>query len=186
MAKSGQPVLSVIVRRFKAAARPEIQASLARLQAAAAQQSGYMGGQNDVSETDGICEITTVFAFDTRTNLSRWEKSDVRNVILTELNQHPQESPNRTTFEGLAILLHPASTLQKFEVVLILIFWILLIGAGLGFLADITLPPTVPPIVRQVLIVTLNVVLISYVLLPWSSKTLTALKARFSGAAKGP
>ncbi|MHA6325493.1 hypothetical protein [Roseivivax sp. CAU 1753] len=146
---------------------------------------GYLGEQNSLSEGETTCELVTVFAFDSRRNLERWERSTLRIQFLAELDRHPQESSKHTTFDDLARLLHPRSHVSKIEVVLILIFWIVVLGGLLDYLADIILPGAVPPMARSVLLISVNVILISYVFLPRTSMALTRLKMRLSAARKG-
>ncbi|WP_226782946.1 antibiotic biosynthesis monooxygenase [Oceaniglobus trochenteri] len=180
MSKDAQPVLSVITRRFRPELAKDIRAALENLQKAAARQPGYLGEQNSLTQVDDGCELVTVFAFDSRANLLRWESSDVRKTFLAQLERHPQESVKHTTFDGLSFLLGPQASLRKIEIVAILIFWIFLSGMALGHLADLVLPTALPAPLRSLLLISVNVALISYVLLPWSSRVLTRVKARFS------
>lgn len=184
MSNQARPALSIIVRRFRHEFKDEIMQSLRELQKAAADQPGYLGDHNSLSEHHEYCELVNVFAFSSRTNLERWESSDLRNKYLAELDRHPQEATKHTHFDELAQLLSPTSQVSKIEIVIILIFWILVLGAFLGYLADYLLPAAFPPVWRSVLLISVNVILISYVFLPWSSNGLTKLKSRIAGDAK--
>lgn len=179
MPKEAHPVLSVIIRRFRKKHEDRIRQSLTRLQEAARGQPGFLGEQNSVSHADSYCELVTVFAFDSRKSLERWEGSDLRNRLIADLDRHPHESSKHTQFDDLSVLLHPQSRVSKIEIVLVLIFWILALGAVLDHVAGFLLPQGMPPVMRNMLLVSVNVVLISYVLLPWSSRCITRLKTRF-------
>lgn len=175
-----RPVLSVIVRRFMPDIEPDIREAFARLQRAAEDQPGYIGAQNSLSQRTEWCELVTVFAFDSRRNLDRWERSNRRKSLLAALDRHPQESSKHAGFDRLALLPHPASRIGKAETVAILIVWILSLGTVLGGIADHALPDTVPRLGRDAIVVSINVLLISYIFLPWSSVLLTRLKDRLS------
>ena len=175
-----RPIVSIIIRRFRQEFEQDIMQSLRELQIVAAKQPGYLGDQNHLSHDRGCCELVNVFAFDSTKNLERWETSDERARHLKILDAFPQEKSNHVKFDELEPLLGPQSNTSKIEIVLILIFWIVLIGAVLGYLADFLLPASFPQFGRTVLLISINVVLISYFFLPWSSKLLGRLKSRFS------
>ena len=102
----------------------------------------------------------------------------MRERLVDELDRHSHDTLKHSQFGDLALLLHPEAQLRKYEIVVILIFWILLAGAGLRYLSDLALPGLLAPMWLNVLLVSVNVVLISYVFLPWSSMLVTRLKAR--------
>ncbi|MEZ5778237.1 MAG: hypothetical protein R3E44_07745 [Paracoccaceae bacterium] len=184
MPKQTRAVLSIIVRRFDQEFEEEIGRSLARLQRAAAEQPGYLGEQNSLTRRADGCELVTVFVFDSRANLERWENSAARERHLAELDRHPQEITRHTRFDELARLLDPGAGISRIEIVAILIFWIVILGEALRHIADLVLPDALQPFWRNLLMISVNVVLISYAFLPWSSIALTRLKARFSQRGK--
>ncbi|MFD2741361.1 hypothetical protein ACFSUD_17435 [Sulfitobacter aestuarii] len=176
MPNDARPVLSIIVRRFHQDRKADILHSLHRLQQVAADQPGYLGDHNSLSEEETQCELVNVFAFNSRKNLERWEASELRNRCLAELDRHPQKATRHKDFEELARLLPQTSRISKIEIVVILIFWILISGTCLGYLGDLLLPTGFPAVGRSILLVTINVLLISYLFLPWTSNILTKLK----------
>lgn len=180
MAKEERPLLSVIVRRFPQRLQREIEQSLGKTQRAMANQPGFVGLQNSFSHEDGYCELVTVFAFDSVDSLEKWKSSPIRKGFVKELDIYSQDSVTHAQFGDLALLLHPQAQLRKIETVAILIFWILSLGGFLRYLADFFLPGIFEPYWRNVLLVLVNVMLISYIFLPWSSMIVTKLKARFS------
>ncbi|KGJ05134.1 Antibiotic biosynthesis monooxygenase (ABM) superfamily enzyme [Paracoccus halophilus] len=178
MPQDTRPVLSVAVRRFDRNFEQHIRKSLRQLQEAAAEQPGYLGEQNSVSHVEDHCELVTVFAFDSQTNLDNWENSELRNRLIAEIDRHPHESTKHTGFDDFSVLLHPQSKVTRIEIVLVLIFWIILLSGVLNRIADFVLPDSFPPALRYVLTISVNVGLISYIFLPWSSRMLTRLRDR--------
>ncbi len=180
MTESANPVLSVVVRRFDHELRDDVEGLVKKTQQAVSLQVGFIRLQNSLSSKGNGHELVTVFSFDTRENLEKWEKSPVRLDLIGELDRLTSDDLTHTRFDGLALLASPKASVRKLETVAILIFWILVIGRILGVLADLSLPASIRPFWRDVLVITINVVLISYVFLPWSVTILTRLKARFS------
>lgn len=180
MSTEAGPVLSVIVRRFKPEYDDDIERAVRQIQQAVARQPGFAGVQNSLSRQEGCSELVTVFAFDSRESLDAWRRSDARNAFVQELDRWSQDSTSHTQFGELAQLLNPKAQLRKIEVVAILIFWILVSGSALKYVAALLLPEPALPVWRDLLLVVVNVVLISYVLLPWSSLALTRLKTRIA------
>lgn len=183
MSQDARPILSVIARRFRQELRDDIENLVKRTQQAVSNQPGFVGLQNSLTSGENGCELVTVFSFDSHENLERWENSPVRKGFVEELDRHSLDNSTYTKFDGLALLNSPKARVSKIETVAILIFWILVLGGILGYLADFLLPESLDLMWRNVLIVSVNVVLISYVFLPWSSTLLTRLKARLSRSA---
>jgi len=172
---------SIIVRRFQHEYEEDIMQSLNQLQKVAADQPGYLGDHNSLSQGNEYRELVNVFAFDSRKNLERWESSGVRNGLLAELDRHPQEATKHSLPDDLVSLLHPKTQESKIEIVVILIFWIVVLANILDYFADFILPTTLFPFWRSVLLISVNVALISYIFLPWSGKMLARFKAKFAG-----
>jgi antibiotic biosynthesis monooxygenase (ABM) superfamily enzyme len=173
------PVLSVITRRFRREDAGNVDATVEQIQRVVADQPGFLGIQNSLSEGAEICELMTVFAFDSQENRRKWEESPLRKEFVAELDRLSQDSTLHTQFGDLGLLLPPNGQISKPETVAILILWILILAGLLRRLADATLPETFTSPWRDVLLISVNVVLISYVFLPWSGIALTRLKALF-------
>ncbi len=184
MTQGADPVLSVVVRRFEHEVRDDVENLVERIRQAVSLQTGFIRLQDSFSSKGSGYELVTVFSFDTRGNLEKWGNSPVRRDLVEELDQLTSDDLTHTRFDGLALLASPKARVGKGETVAILIFWILVIGSILGVLADLSLPDSIGPFWRDALIITINVLLISYVFLPWSSTMLTRLKARFSKSSK--
>lgn len=177
MSKEERSLLSVIVRRFPQQLTSDVEKSLRKTQAAMASQPGFVGLQNSLTDEDGYCELVTVFAFDCADNLDKWKRSPIRDRFVKQLDVYSQDSVTQVQFDDLALLLDPKAQLRKIETVAILIFWILLLGSALRYLADLYLPNIFAPELQNALLILVNVLLISYIFLPWSSMIVTRLKA---------
>lgn len=174
------PVLSVIVRKFPQELECEVERLLVKIQQAVASQPGFVGLQSSLSQGVDGCELVTVFAFDSHENLAGWKSSPVREGIVRELDAYSPDSATHEQFGDLALLLHPKAVVSKIEMIGILIFWILILGESLRYIAEFLLPEAFARPWRDVLLITVNVVLISYVFLPGSCKLLTRLKMLIS------
>lgn len=179
MTEETQPVLSVIVRRYPLEAEEDVRALAAEIQAAVSARPGLAGVQNSLSRAGGYCELVSVFSFATRRQLAEWDASPARIALVARLDSGALDTPTRQEFGNLSLLLPPAARIRRGETIAILIFWILLLGHLLRWLAGL-LPVRVPDPWQNVLLVTLNVLLISYIFLPGSSIALTRLKARLA------
>ncbi|TNF17855.1 MAG: hypothetical protein EP318_20220 [Rhodobacteraceae bacterium] len=169
--------VTVIIRRVPLDARAEVQAAIARLRVAAHRFEGYQGAEDTYLPTTGRhVDLVTVFSFDTRENLRRWESSEERKRVIADVDRLCLKVSDRASFDGLALLQPEGVKASKIETVAILIVLILI----LGWLADMVLPPMPEPW-RTALSVTVNVCLISYLFLPWSIRGLVALKKKLFG-----
>lgn len=184
MPKENRPLLSVIVRRFPHKVEHDIEQSVEKIQMAVANQPGFVGLQSSLSHEENYCELVTVFAFDSGKNLENWKSSPIRKSFAKELDKYSQDDVTHAQFGDLALLLQPKAQLSKIETVAILIFWILFLGDSLRYLAEFLMPETLVPFWRNVLLVSANVMLISYVFLPWSGMIVTKFKTAVSGRAQ--
>ncbi len=123
--------------------------------------------------------MVTVVSFDSRENFEGWKNSPLRNDFVKELDVYTLADTNYANFEGLSLLASPKDGAAKIAIVAIIIFWILVLGGLLGFLANEFLPVTISAAWMNVFVVTINVTLISYFLLPWSLAFLENIKRGF-------
>lgn len=181
MTAQAAPIVSVIVRRF----RPEDEAAFmqvtGRIGAEVAARPGFAGLQTKRTERGDHVEFVTVYAFDTQTKMERWEASETRARLVAELDRLSVDRSSQTRFSGLAILTDPAAGITTFETVLILLFWILILAALLEDLAVLVLPGWPRGFVRDTVLITINVLLISYLFLPLSSRIWARAKALVTG-----
>lgn len=177
------PIVSVIVRRYRPDQATDFLALSERIQAEVALRPGFSGLKTKLSERADHCEHVTIFAFDTRAQLQDWEGSPRRHDLMRALDKVSLEGVSHTRFGDLAVLSDPNSDLGKGEIVIILIFWIFLLGAALQWLADLILPAAIGGSWRSLLLISVNVVLISYLFLPWSSRLWGQAKGWLAGRA---
>ena len=97
---------------------------------------------------------------------------------MARLDAISEAAPVQARFDDLSLLPGPKAQLRKIEVVAVLIFWIVVIAEVLTLLAGYVLPDRFTGFWREVLLISVNVLLISYIFLPWSSRALTRLKSR--------
>lgn len=177
MSNASSPILSVIVRRYRTRNATAFNRVSDEIQKAVAVQPGFVRLQNERSDHRDVQQLVTVFAFETRDQLEAWEASDRRKSLMRELDKLSQDGSSHTRFGDLAVLGSRRSPITKAETVVILIFWIAVLGAALQGVAGVVLPDAVSGIWRHLLIVSVNVVLISYLFLPWTSCLWSRAKA---------
>jgi len=175
------PIVSVVVRRF----RPENEAAFMRVTdrigVEVALRPGFAGLQTKRTERGDHVQFVTVYAFDSQANVERWEAAEARHRLMRELDRLSVESSSQTRFSGLAILTDPADGITTFETVVILIFWILILAVLLEELATLALPGWPAGFLRDAILISVNVLLISYLFLPVSSRIWARAKARLTG-----
>ena len=172
------PVLSVILRRYRPEVAQEIEALEAGIRDAVQRCRGFVDLRSSRSEQGGICELVTVFTFASDADLARWNASEARADYVARLDAISESAPVQARFDDLSLLPGPKAQLRKIEVVAVLIFWIVVIAEVLTLLAGYVLPDRFTGFWREVLLISVNVLLISYIFLPWSSQALTRLKSR--------
>lgn len=163
--------VTVILRRFPRSVEADVVRSNDLLREYAKTCSGFVGAEDSYLPAGEFVDLVTVYTFASREAVQDWESDSKRRELVDQLDAHCVEVSERATFDGLAILTPDSIKISKHETVVILIVLILL----LGWLADLLLPPITQPW-RTVVAVTVNVCLISYILLPWSARVLVWVK----------
>jgi len=153
--------------------------SLDELQKVAAEQPGYLGSHNELKENNKHFELINAFAFETPWALKKWQNLDDRKKCLDKLDKHPQGATLVTEINELASLVTPRSAIRKHETVAILIFWIFLLSKVSQYISNFVFPPSFSPTLLSFIIIACNVLLISYVFLPWSINLLEKIKFLF-------
>lgn len=184
MSKTDQPILYVIVRRFRKEYSDDIEKAIESIQNSVADQPGFIGLQNRITPKHDGRELVTIVTFDTQKNLQKWENSPVRQRYAEELDRLSQDFATNTRFDDLSRLVAPTARISKLETVVILIAWILVLGRLLRYPIDLLVPAAVGQFWQDALTTAIIVTLISYVLLPASSLVLTRIKARLSGRSR--
>lgn len=172
------PVLSVILRRYRPEVADQVEALAQEIGRAAARQPGFVDLQTSHAEHGGIRELITVFTFASEADLARWTDAPARRDLVAQIDAISESEPSQARFDELQLLQGRKAELSKIEVVAVLIFWIVVIAEVLTLLAGYVLPDRFTGFWREVLLISVNVLLISYIFLPWSSRALTRLKSR--------
>jgi len=180
MPKQDTPLLSVIVRRFNQHQEVQLQQAINNIQKEVSQQAGFVGLQNSFSHSKNYCELVTVFTFDSEESLENWKRSSTRQAFVERLDKYSHGDVTHAQFDNLGLLLPEKAQLRKIEMIVILIFWILLLGAGLRHLTNTLIPGILNPFIQNALLISTSVLLISYFFLPWSSLQIIKLKAHLS------
>lgn len=180
MQQSGQPILSVITRRFRARNETAVRTAIVRLRDLAERQPGFLGAKDSYSPDHDLCQLVTIFAFRTQDALVRWDSIPERERLIAELDRHCQHVSPRSGFEALDLLAPRGARVSKPETVALLIFWIMLLQATIGRVIAEVLPAATGKFWGSLIVVSLNVGLISYLLLPWSARLLCSIKHRLA------
>lgn len=177
MSQNTQPILSVIVRRFRQEFSDDIETAIKSIQQAVADQPGFVGLQNSLTSKTSDCELVTIITFDTQEHLERWNVSALRKRFVAELDQISQDNATNTQFGDITLLAQSKGGIKKRETVIILIFWILILNNSLPYPINFLFSEVLGPFWRSSLTTCIIVVLLSYVLLPFSGIMLTRSKA---------
>jgi len=166
--KTSSPVISVIVRKFHESDRSSAEEVLQRFDGALRSWPGFLKIIHNppIHGNDGY--FSTVVSFKTLDDLIAWEQSDLRKNLVDELAEYIDGEVVRNRLWNLGALLEKAQPVKKWKTVLVLILWILGLGAILGWILDIVSPNFPTGFVREALLITINVTLISYIALPKS------------------
>lgn len=117
----------------------------------------------------------SVFRFDTPENLERFEQSDLRRRHLAKIVPFIDSDANWDRLTGLEVWFSPppgtvAAQPVRWRMVILIIATVFVLVEGLGALVG-TVAPGLPGIARTALIVSIQVLLLTYVLLPWLTRT---------------
>ena len=184
MTATTAPIVSVVVRRYRPEDETAFMQVAERIGAEVACRPGFAGLRTKRTERGDHVELVTVYAFDSQANVERWEAAEARRSLMRELDRLSVESSSQTRFSGLVILTDPADGITTFETVVILIFWILILAVLLEELATLALPGWTGGFMRDAVLISINVLLISYLFLPVSSRIWARAKARWTGRSR--
>ncbi len=177
MAKNS-PVLSVIVRKLHEADKGAAKKSLDRLEQTLREWPGCLGVSHDHSLIDEQDTIATVISFKTLEDLIAWEQSTQRIEHAEALAQFTDGNVIKNRLSGIDSLLGTNHPPQKWKTVLVLTFWVLVVGAALGWVADSISPDVPSGYWRGVLLLIINILLNSYIFLPKSMALLQRVEEK--------
>jgi antibiotic biosynthesis monooxygenase (ABM) superfamily enzyme len=175
---SNEPVTVVVKRRVKAGREAEYEAWLERLLDGAKGLPGYLG-TTVTRPPAGSREYTSVFRFDSVTHLEAFEQSDLRRRALLEVVPHVEADARWERLSGLELwFTPPPGTVvpqpSRFRMALVMIGVVYTLVLSLGSLVGLVLREAPMPL-RLLVTITLEVFLMTYVLMP----RLTRALARF-------
>ncbi|MGI9355172.1 MAG: hypothetical protein ACR2PF_08455 [Rhizobiaceae bacterium] len=179
------PVLSVIIRKFREVDTAAANEVLVRFEQALRAQPGFIEVRHNAPSPDTGDAFSTVIAFATLDDLIGWEQSQTRAELVEELSQYVEGEVVKNRLWDLDALLGSRNTAhptKKWKTVLVLTFWVLVVGAVLGWIADLISPdyPTGYP--RTVVLLVCNILLNSYFFLPRSMGLLHRIEETYRSA----
>jgi antibiotic biosynthesis monooxygenase (ABM) superfamily enzyme len=103
---------------------------------------------------------------------------EIRAGYAKELDELTHGSATNAKFDGIQQLASPSSHIRKAETVVILILWILVVNQILSFALRPILSVILTPFWQNAVQTSIVVLIISYLLLPYTILKLTRLKAK--------
>ncbi|MGD1838212.1 MAG: antibiotic biosynthesis monooxygenase [Nitrososphaeraceae archaeon] len=179
------PVTVIVKRIAKNGKIQEFEEWLSEISKEVARQEGFMGTDiirptSDASEL----EYVIIFRFDNYDNLSKWEKSSIRNEMLQNGRKLVEKDPDVQKFTGLEFWFTPylknesspmiplqSPPRYKMVIVTIPVISILLLTfvPQIHFLTEML---SIPFPIRLVIAITITVLLMTYVIMPILTKLL--------------
>lgn len=170
-----EPVTVVVTRRVKAGCEAAYEAWLERLLADARTLPGYLGTTVQRPQP-GSREYTSIFRFDTVEHLRGFEQSDLRRRALLEVGALVEADAAWSRLTGLEFwFTPPPGTVvpqpSRFRMALVMIGVVYGLVLSIGSLVGLVLAAAPPPL-RLLVTITLEVFLMTYVLMPRLTKLL--------------
>ncbi|MFM2140826.1 MAG: hypothetical protein RLZZ25_1091 [Gemmatimonadota bacterium] len=166
-----EPVTVVVTRRVRAGHETEYEAWLRRLLADAATLPGYLGASIQRPAAGSASrEYTSIFRFDTVAHLHAFERSDLRARALAEVVPHVEADAAWSRLSGLEFwfapppgAVVPQPSRWRMALVMIAVVYALVVSIGYG--VGVVLAG-VPSPARLLVTITIEVFLMTYVLMP--------------------
>ncbi len=177
------PVLSVIIRKFRENQKDAANEVLYRFELALKAQPGFIEVRHNVPSSESAGTSATVISFATLDDLIAWEQSTTRREIVEELSQYIEGEVVKNRLWDLDSLLGGLGAThahKKWKTVTVLTFWVLVVGACLGWIVDQISPDFPAGYPRTVVLLICNILLNSYFFLPRSMALLHRLEERRS------
>lgn len=172
----GEPVTVVVVRRVRPGREAAYEAWLSRLIGEAAGMPGYLGTDVHRPPPSGPREYTSVFRFDSVEHLRAFEASDARARALAEVGEYVEADAVWQRLTGLEFwFTPPAGTVvpqpSRWRMALVMIAVVYGLVFSIGGAVAIVLEG-VPMPVRLLVTITIEVFLMTYVLMPRLTRVL--------------
>jgi uncharacterized protein len=169
-APAADPVTVVVTRRVRAGRQPAYEAWLDGLIKQAAQLPGYLGTHVLRPASPASREYTSVFRFDSVAHLRAFEASDLRRRALAEVGDLVEGDAAWRQLTGLELWFTPPagtavpqpSRLRMAAVMIVVVYGLVL---SIGQLVALVLS-SAPPRLRLLITIVLEVLLMTYVLMP--------------------
>jgi uncharacterized protein len=179
-AGSLEPVTVIITRRVKAGREKDYEAWLARLQADARGLPGYLGVTTQRPAAGGPREFVSVIRFATLAHLRAFEQSELRQRYLAEVADIVQADAVWQRLTGLEFWFTPPpgtvvpqpSRPRMALLMIVVVFALVLTIGSLVNAAAAWLPVELPYPVRLLVTITLEVLLMTYWLMPQLTRRL--------------
>jgi uncharacterized protein len=174
------PVTAVVTRRVKPGREGDYEAWLARLQADARGLSGYLGVTTQRPTPGGPREYVSVMRFDSLASLRAFEQSELRGRHRAEVQNLVEADPVWQQMSGLefwftpppgTVVAQPSRPRMAVLMIAVVFSLVMLIGSGVNALAGL-LPFALPYPLRLLLTITLEVLLMTYWLMPQLTRRL--------------
>jgi antibiotic biosynthesis monooxygenase (ABM) superfamily enzyme len=169
-APTTEPVTVVVTRRVRAGRQKDYEAWLERLIAEASHLPGYLGTHVLRPASPASREYTSVFRFDSVAHLRAFEASDLRRDALAQVVDLVEADATWRQLTGLELwFTPPAGTAvpqpSRARMALVMIAVVYGLVLSIGQLVALTFS-SAPPRLRLLVTITLEVLLMTYVLMP--------------------
>ncbi len=178
------PVFSVIIRKFREEEMDAVNSALNHFEEALEAWPGFLGISHNQSSQENYGTLATVISFETLDDLIAWEQSNTRATIVEELSHYIEGAVVKNRLGDLETLLGNTPPPKKWKAVLVLTFWVFVVGAILGSIADLISPDYPTGFARYAVLLTINIILNSYIFLPKSMVLLHQLEKKYFSDAK--
>jgi uncharacterized protein len=167
---TSEAVTVVVRRKVKPGRESRYEAWLARLVEAAKDLPGYLGTNVHRPSAAEPREYTSVFRFDSIEHLRAFEESDLRRRALAEVVDYVESDATWEKLTGLEFWFTPPPGTavpqpSRLRMALLLIAVVYLLVLGIGNVVALV-PIETPPSLRLLITLTIEVFLMTYVLMP--------------------
>lgn len=165
-----EPVTVVVTRRVKPGREGDYEAWLSRLITASSALPGFLGSSIQRPATSGPREYVSVFRFDSVGHLRAFEEGEVRRRALSEVGKYVESDARWERLTGLefwftappgAIAPQPSRPRMALLMIVVVYGLVLSIGKVVGLVLS-----TAPMPLRLLVTITIEVFLMTYVLMP--------------------
>jgi antibiotic biosynthesis monooxygenase (ABM) superfamily enzyme len=172
---SSQSVTVVVTRKVKRGREADYEDWLKRLLKDARSLSGYLGATVE-KPAPGSNEYTSIFRFDTVENLRKFEESDMRSRYLREVVNYVETDAIWKKYTGLEFWFSPPKGAiipqpSRFRMSLVMIAVVFGLVLSIGQLVAMA-AADVPSYIRLFMTISIEIFLMTYVLMPRITKLL--------------